>query len=102
MTARGNCYNPLYSPRYGLHDSVRTPFCNASRSSYGKRYRGNPMQLQSLTNHLFPALAAACVAGCTSKDTMNQDTTHTVETARVDTAKPMARANPQMQRFLGR
>ena len=58
------------------------------------------MQLQSLTNHLLPALAAACVAGCTSKDTMNQDTTHTVEAARVDTARAMAAVNPQMQLVL--
>jgi len=51
-------------------------------------------------NSLLPALAAACVAGCSSKDTVNQDSTLSAVTVRADTASVMAAANAQMQQVL--
>ncbi|HVS59342.1 MAG TPA: alpha/beta hydrolase fold domain-containing protein, partial [Gemmatimonadaceae bacterium] len=58
------------------------------------------MRLRSFTNPLLPALAAACVAGCPSKDTMNRDTTLTIEPPRTETASAMAAPNTQMQAVL--
>jgi acetyl esterase len=57
------------------------------------------MRLQSITPSLLPALAAACVAGCTTKSTMNPDTMSAV-TVRADTANAMAAPNTQMQAVL--
>ena len=59
------------------------------------------MRLQPLMKLLTPALAGALAAGCTSKDTMNQNTTFANEPTRVpDAAGSMAAPNAQMQRVL--
>lgn len=49
---------------------------------------------------MLPTLAAACVAGCTAKDTMNRDTTMSAVTVRPATANAMASPNAQMQAVL--
>ena len=58
------------------------------------------MRLRSLGKTLIPALATAFVAGCSSKDTVKQDTTPAVEPSRADTASLMAAPNAQMQLVL--
>jgi len=58
------------------------------------------MRLLSLTTSLLPALAAASIAGCSSKDTMNRDTTISAEPVRVDAPNAMAAPNAQMQQVL--
>lgn len=58
------------------------------------------MRLRSFANPLLPAIAAACVAGCSSKDTMNRDTTLAVELPRTETVSSMATPNSQMQQVL--
>ncbi len=58
------------------------------------------MQLLSHSKTLIPALATAFVVGCSSKDTMNRDTTLAAEPARADTVSAMATPNTQMQQVL--
>jgi acetyl esterase len=58
------------------------------------------MRLLSLTTSLLPALAAASIAGCSSKDTMNRDTTISAEPVRVDAPNAMAAPNAQMQQVV--
>ena len=59
------------------------------------------MRLLSVTTSLLPALAVASIAGCSSKDTMKQDTTISGEPVRVDAPNAMAAPNAQMQQVLG-
>ena len=54
------------------------------------------MRHQFLTTSLLPALAAACVAGCTAKETVKQDSTATM-TAEPMSSAPMAMAAPNTQ-----
>ena len=58
------------------------------------------MRFPFLINTLIAALATAFVAGCSSKDTMNRDTTLAAEPTRADTVSPMAAPNAQMQLVL--
>lgn len=58
------------------------------------------MRLPLFTNSLLPALAAACVAGCSSKDTVKEDSTLSAVTVRADTASVMAAPNAQMKQVL--
>ncbi len=58
------------------------------------------MRLPFLTNSLLTALAAVLVAGCSSKDKVNQDSTLSGVTVRADTASAMATPNAQMQQVL--
>ena len=56
------------------------------------------MRLQSLTKILTPTLAGALAVACTSKDTMNQNTTFANEPTRTpDATGPMVAPNAQMQ-----
>jgi acetyl esterase len=58
------------------------------------------MRLPFFVNSLLPALAAACVAGCSSKESMNQNSTLSAVTVRADTVSAMATPNAQMQQVL--
>ncbi len=58
------------------------------------------MRLPFFTNSLLPALAAACFAGCSSKATMNQDSTTSAAPVRANTISAMATPNAQMQQVL--